>query len=55
MNVHESSDKASPRLDQFPLFLIEEQLPIASHLRVFFQPEALWFSAKQFCGVGTVY
>jgi len=50
-------DKASSRLDQFPLSTLalerseamKEQLPIASHLQVFFQPEALWFSAKQFC------
>ena len=48
------NNSVSPGLDQFPLSLIEEQLPVASHLRVFFQPEALRLIRKQFRGVRTV-
>ncbi len=53
------NNSVSPGLDQSPLSLIKEQLPVASrseaegrsgssYLRVFLQPEALWFIRKQF-------
>jgi len=50
------NNSVSPGLDQSPssLTLMKEQLPVVSHLWVFFQPEALWFIRKQFYGVGTV-